>query len=265
MVVETNKDGLVRERELLDHLAGFLKASFIYPRNNQRVQRGCAQVFAALEDVRQDERPVVVTIEDEVFRVCGTRIEKLSPLAKWLKEVCVKTAIAGIEVDHGVTKSSLLDFSELLRDNYADPGVIFSALWSKPVESITPIELRFSGKHDSDEEGDEATAGRSAETDSQDQVMQMLVRDRQIMGKLDRLQDMLNEHLPDSVDSAQMNILDPISKALPVEAVLNPKTACDLVDEILNVCGTRVVSMIAEKKGSQRDAMEAIIADVGRR
>jgi hypothetical protein len=60
--------------------------------------------------------------------------------------------------------------------------------------------------------------------------MRMLIQDREIMGKLDHLQDMLSEHLPEDGDTARINILEPISRALPVEAMLNPKTACDLVD-----------------------------------
>ena len=269
MATGTDTDNVCKElveAALLEQFAGFLKSSFIYPSNNERVQRlrdSFLETFGRI--AKEAKSDPLIVVDGDAFLVVGKRLASKTPLNRWLRDVFIKTAICGVRFAREVDHEPLHNFAEQLRRNFSCPGSSFEMLWQDAFPGVWPVELRFAGTFTEADQGDEAEVGKGERLDRKDQVMGMLLQDEALMRKLAEMQDTLALHLPDGSKLAQINILDPISKALPVEAMLDSKTACDLVDQILDVCGSRVLSLIADDKRSAQDALDVAVAEVGRR
>jgi hypothetical protein len=254
------------ERELIDQFAEFLKCSSIYPSNNVRVVSACDGFIAAVEMVKRVRGSrIVVNLEGDTFVVAGIKVEPESPPAVWMRDAFIRTALGGVELDAAVNRATLREFAERLRVNYGNPDKNYSVLWSGDFEGISPMELRYLGRHgEGGKAGDSEPVQLETARPKQDRVIGSLLQDDELMAKLKNLQNMLQENMPEG-ETAQVNLLEPIRQALPIEAVLDPKAACDLVDQILQICETKVKAMVAKEEFTDQESMAVTIAGIGRR
>jgi len=254
------------EGELIDQFAEFLKCSSIYPSNNVRVRSARDGFFAAVEKVKKVRGSrLVISLEGDNFVVAGIQVEPESPPAVWMRDAFIRTALGGLELDASIECSALAEFAEQLRVNYGNPDKNYGVLWPGKFEGITPKELRYQGRHGEDAKLAEALPDLPDNPRAkQDRVIGSLLQDEGLMAKLKNLQERIRDNMPEG-ETAQVNLLEPIRAALPIEAVLNPKAACDLVEEILEICESKVKAMVAKENFTEQETMAVAIAGIGRR
>ena len=125
----------VLEQELLEHFAAFVKASFIYPANNERVTTSCDELKAVFEKLPQEkEYGHSITIEGDAFRVSGIPIEAENATARWLHDSFMKARIGGVEVSGNVALDALHEFAEKLRQSFARLDSKEISMWDVEIE-----------------------------------------------------------------------------------------------------------------------------------
>lgn len=136
------------EAELLQQFAGFLKASFIYPSNNERVIKIRSAYLATHALVRhKNKADFPIALDGDDYRVGAAHVANATPVTRWLRDVMIRTALGGVQIAIAVPTEGLAEFASKLRENFTKPSTNFAQLWKDEIPGVRPIELRFVGQH----------------------------------------------------------------------------------------------------------------------
>ena len=97
------------------------------------------------------------------------------------------------------------------------------------------------------------------------EVIRSLHENPELMAKLEQLEDQVNERIQFPGASVRLDLLELISEALPVEALLDHDAAANLVDKVLDRSGDRLDSLIDSGPANPEESLEIALADIGRR
>ncbi|MCA8955352.1 MAG: hypothetical protein KDC87_04720 [Planctomycetes bacterium] len=252
------------EEKLLEQLAAFLKASFIYPSNNERVYKVCDELRRVFEELpREREFGHSVAIEGDDFRVSGISVKAATPGAKWLHDALLRARVGGVEISGDVTLEALHTFAEKLRASFARPDQKELNLLGMEFPGIRPLELRFSGRHD--QAGVRAVARTGYLVHPRGDIMRVLQEDAAILSSVESLEEMVENLSDHSGASVRLDLLELISEALPVEALIDHRAARELVGQILERSSSRLEQLLIDGVNSPDDSLELALADIGRR
>lgn len=253
--------------EALDALASFLKASFLYPANNERVLSCSDRLLQAVQQMQQDiGAEVKIRIFNKDFRVADKLVSGDKPLVEWLREALIKTALGGLALSADAHRESLAEFAEVLRRNFTNSSRGFESMWQESFDGVQLFELRFAGRHEGEEGGDdEAVLGTGGDKGADDRILEMLLHNEEVMQKLESLKADIAAMVDTETERVTaIDLLHPIRDALPAEALLDPGNACLLVEQVLNSSGKRIQDLIRTGQTGEQDALEMLATEVGR-
>lgn len=218
---------------LVERLATFFKACFIYPDNNQRVQ-----VTGELlgESLRQmlSRRPVAeIHVGSHDLVVCGQHLQLRSHAQVWLRDLFVKSLIGGLEFTPATDLQSLIAAARRLQraQTGKERGL---ETWAQPIPGVRARELVMSGSHVEGDASDDAlsattlTGGRSARLRALEAALVASARVRQ---RLEELRAMLAAASDDT--AATLDIIGELVQCLPAEACHDHAHAEVLAERIL--------------------------------
>jgi hypothetical protein len=245
---------------LVERLATFLKACFIYPDNNQRVQ---VTAELTLEELRQmfARRPMVeVLVGSHDLVVCGTRLPLRSHAQTWLRDLFVKALVGGLEftatVDHQalVAAARRLQRAQTGKERGLGP-------WAEPIDGVRACELVMAGGHVEGEPGDEIpdtlTGGRTAR---QRALEAKLTASPRVRERLEALRALLAADAGDQAP-AVIDVVSELVQCLPAEANQDHAYAEVLAEKIL----AATEAQIGKGSTAPRDRLATTFLSVGKK
>lgn len=242
-----NSQGI--ETAFAEALASFLKASFVYPENNVRVQDALSDCVKTLASLSGREQRASVRIAGPKVSSAGVAVEPpLTPLVEWMKETFEATALAGVEFDDHLEADAFLALARRLRTNFTvkvrHPS--FRQMWSEEVPGLRFVEPRFRGrfaaKYGEDTDFPDATA---AETTGR--FGDSIHSHPGVASQLHALQQVLDTETSGTLQEA--DIVSQIVNLLPEQVRNNPAALVKTVETILR----RTTDQLAGKAGEPID------------
>jgi hypothetical protein len=133
---------------VVNQLAIFLKAAFIYPREHRRVQ---ITADAFLEEIDRWLDPLTwvplrIRGADDIV-VGDHQAEPLGPHAAWMQECFRDAVLAGLELGPAIDAETLFDLADCLRQTMGKNAPEFSQVWPADHGKLIPLDLVFKGGH----------------------------------------------------------------------------------------------------------------------
>ncbi len=250
---------------LVERLATFFKACFIYPDNNQRVQVTGELVLESMRALfgRRPMLEVVVGSHDLV--VCGIRLPMRSHAQSWLRDLFVKSLIGGLEFTPATDTASLIAAARRLQRAHTgkERGL---AAWAEPIPGVRARELIMTGAHgegtaDADDQDDSAMGGtRGARVRALEATLAASARVQQ---RLDELRALLPE--ADRADgTATLDVVSELVRCLPAEANHDHAYAEALAEKIIESVRVELVRL-GTAAPVERNQIAATFLSVGQK
>jgi hypothetical protein len=272
---------LTRER-LIKQFAGYLRASFVYPATNPRVIRPGEVVVAGFNQHRDAAGMMRLCLHRDRFRVNQHRIELAEGDLTWMREVFMKTAIAGVDLGPNLSAELLSEFASRLQTNFqARDTTDFRLKWLGPFAGVQPLELHVDGEHTFAKEIDDddtlrpspgiGGASNTAKRLGLDQespevgLLVALESNTELLERLDRLRQRINLEMLNERSLTGLDVLAQLVKTLPAEAFHDPDYVSECVDKILCVAEMRMVSMVTDSGEDMEADLFNVMVSVGRK
>lgn len=251
---------LTRE-QLVKRFAAYLRASFVYPTSNQRVMRPGEAVIAGFNQHRDPSGMLRLCLHRDRYRVNRQTVELGKGDPVWMRDVYMKTAIAGVDFGPSLTLEHLSQFAARLQTNFQSKDTTdFRLKWAGTFAGVRPLELLIDGEHafameHDDDETLRPTPGVGGATRiakrlgldmeaAETKLLVALESDKELLERLDRLRQRINLEMLNETTLTGLDVLAQLVKALPAEAFRDPKYAVTCVEKILGVAEVRMVTMV---------------------
>jgi hypothetical protein len=251
--------------QLAQLLAGFLKASFIYPANNTRVVTPCQKLC---ESLAAQAAPVRIGCDGEGLLVRGERVELSTGNLTWLKDMFDKVLLGGVALGEDVTPEALLAFAKQLRKGFQRGAKeqTFAQLWPDTYVGIELVERRsagtFAGK-DGEAGSPDAGLGPGSRGRTLVEVLESSPEVRRAIESFDAVLEAQNVHeTKGRVESTR--ILETILRQLPAETLGDSDQALATVQRVITAAAGRVQSGQTAPTGDET-LVQRIVDRVGRR
>jgi len=251
---------------LVERLATFLKACFIYPDNNQRVLVTGELVLDSLREHFARRPMVEVVVGSHDLVVCGSRLPLRSHAQTWLRDLFIKALIGGVELTPAVDAQSLTAAARRLQRSQIgkERGL---AVWTEPIPGLRTRELVMSGSHvagdaDCDEGGAPGTLSgtRSARTRALEATLAASPRVRNALAQLRAVVSTAGGDEP----SAVIDVIAELVQCLPAEARHDHAYAEALAEKILAAARSEL-GKAAPSGGAGRDAVASTFLSLGKK
>lgn len=244
---------------LVERLAAFLKASFLYPPGNQRVRLLADALLTALR-AQLDAQPVVeLAVGSQDIVVDGVRVPIRTPAQAWLRDLLIHAHVGGFEFAPRIDDAGLAAIAAALRK--VQPG---RDAWpfqtGEPIPGVAVRELVMTGGH-----ADEAGEGRwvaGASSERSYTLAAQLAHSAAVRARVEELQQLLAAS-PGARGGARLDVIAELVRCLPAEAREDLAYGERLAESILaSTCAElRAVAGAA----SRRDNLAPLLLAVGRK
>jgi hypothetical protein len=232
--------------ELVEQLAAFLKAAFLFPPTNRRVGDSAGAVVAAVRKIGGAQSWVRLVVMEEAFLVEGVEVAFEGVHRAWLRNLLVELQLGGLELGPGLDLPALVEFADRLRAAKAKKEPAENAVWGEEIEGVRAVELRIRGMHAP--QGDEwVYPGGGAPGPSEDEsdpktrsLVEQLDRDPELKRMAEQLRESLLEEVEDAGEWSDSSLLADLVGMLPAEARMNPAIAREMIGEVLETLRRRV-------------------------
>ncbi len=270
---EQNNIALTGEAAFLDDLAAYLKNSFIYPSNNERVLESAALVCQGVKRHQHGSEPLRVYRQGTNYMIGHIEVAVEGVRVNWLRDCFSKAALGGVEFDAHINPESLGQFAELLRQNFSSgKRANFNSMWPKAYAGVRPMELVFAGSHDEEGLNSEAKAGvklRGGGAEhgpaTNDAVMQALTTSDELMGRLDSLQKRVSQDSTEDHSKTRLDILSQIRNSLPSETLSDHDMVRSIVSQVVDIAEKQIMELLETGVVGGEVEMSSLMASVGKK
>jgi hypothetical protein len=248
---------------LVERLATFCKACFIYPDNNQRVQVTGEQVLDSMRGLFARRPLLEVVIGSHDLVVCSTRLPMRSHAQVWLRDLFVKTLIGGLEFTPAADLTSLTACARRLQraQTGKERGL---QMWADPIPGVRARELIMTGGHGEATAGAEAAdATMSGTRGARVRALEaMLAGSARVQQGLEELRALLPEADRDS--GAVLDIIGELVRCLPAEANHDHAYAEALAEKIIQAVRAELTRQTPDQP-LRRDQVAATFLSIGQK
>lgn len=253
------RDATRTEAGVARAFADFLKATFVYPENNVRVQNPLTEFLG--EVLALGQHGLRLLFLDEHVQVNEGRAPYAAANLTWAKEAFERALLHGIELESSVTRPALLAFARRLAETglRRTRGATFAKLWAETGAhpGIVPLALRYA-----DESPREGMDLRSRQGRM---LIELLEADPSVRAILDRVHERLQATSHPGEEARELHLLSTVLDSMPVEVLLDQKQVVKTVETVL-----QAVEQTMQEHGairpSEEDRLAArLLQDVGRR
>ncbi|MEZ5967213.1 MAG: hypothetical protein R3F56_25480 [Planctomycetota bacterium] len=250
---------------LIERLASFLKACFIYPDNNQRVQATGEMVLEALREYFAHRPIVEIVVGSHDLVVCTSRLPLRSHAQTWLRDLFVKSLIGGVEFTPAVDMMSLTAAARRLQRSQIgkERGL---AVWADPIAGVRARDLVMTGSHcDGDGEAEGAPDTLSGSRSARSRALEATLADSaRVRAKLEELRAALPQQSEAGENVAVIDVIAELVQCLPAEASHDHAYAEALAEKILAAAHAELTA-VAGGAALDRDALAGTFLSVGRK
>lgn len=259
----------ITHEELAHSFAAYLRLSFVYPAVNRRVIQSGDAVIAGFNQHRDSTNMLRLCLHRDGFRVNQHRVEMAEGDLVWLRDVFIKTTVAGVDLGPSLSVEMLSEFAARLQANFQRQDTTdFRLKWVGPFNGVQPLELHVDGEHLFPKLGDGDTTlhpspgvwnlkrvvGGARSTvkqlnlDPDSPEVKLLVAldsSPELLEGLDRMRQRVNLEVLTEASLTGLDVLTQLVTTLPTEALNDPEYARSCVDKILGVVEMQMATLVS--------------------
>lgn len=230
-------------------LVDYVKSVALYPPGNHRIAKNCAAtieaVRVAIEDADEDRPDYRFVFQGKDF-VCGEARTPCDadPRLDWLRTRFDMSALAGIAIRKDADEEALGVFAdrflEIIRSRPKNPA--FDELWEESMLGISPLERRYDGQYDleNDFDREDIADWLMQGSDGSKLLIEMLRRSGRIAKRVHSIEERLKQLAEErqlsgkETEGIEVDVLDQVLRSLPLELLGDGPAIVKVVDDVLS-------------------------------